>query len=252
MKKTAFVLTAVLAAVLLIQCQQPQNTLAAPEFSQQLAKLDNEQLIDVRTPEEYAGGHIEGAVNIDFYGEAFDNAISQLDKTRPVYVYCKVGGRSAKAAASMRTKGFTQVVELQGGFDAWNNANFPVSVSNTPATPKPADGKGNEVVVDKPFPKSVYLEEVRKDRYTLVDFAAGWCGPCRILAPRIDQVQKEMNNGFTLMKVDADRDTEICDSLRITALPTLVFYKNGKQLWRHTGLLEKSSLDQMIRESMTN
>lgn len=252
MKKLPFVLAAAFAAILLIQCQQPQGALPAPQFSQQLAQLNNEQLIDVRTPEEYAAGHIEGAVNIDFYGEAFDNAISQLDKTRPVYVYCKVGGRSAKAAASMRTKGFTNVVELQGGFDAWNSANFPVSVSNTPAAPPANDGKGNPVVIDKPFPKTVYLEEVRKDRYTLVDFAAGWCGPCRILAPRIDQVQKEMNNGFTLMKVDADRDTEICDSLRITALPTLVFYKNGKQLWRQTGLLEKSSLEQMIRESMAN
>ncbi|MGL5892977.1 MAG: thioredoxin domain-containing protein, partial [Bacteroidia bacterium] len=221
-----------------------------PEFSQQLAKLDNEQLIDVRTPQEFAGGHIEGAMNIDWNGNAFESMAAPLDKNKPVFIYCKVGGRSAKAAASLRSMGFTQVTELKGGFDAWNSANFPVSASTatTPAASKVSDGK--EAVIDKPFSKAVYLEEVRKDRYTLVDFAAGWCGPCRILAPRIDEVQKEMNNGFTLCKVDADRDTEICDSLRITALPTLVFYKNGKQLWRQTGLLEKSSLEKMIKDGM--
>ncbi|MGL5890805.1 MAG: rhodanese-like domain-containing protein, partial [Bacteroidia bacterium] len=227
MKKLSIVIAAAALAFLLIQCQNPQNTLPAPEFSQQLAKLDNEQLIDVRTPQEYTGGHIEGAMNIDWNGNAFESMAAQLDKNKPVFIYCKVGGRSAKAAASLRSMGFTQVTELKGGIDAWNTANFPVSTNTTaPATSKVTGG--NEAVIDKPFSKAVYLEEVRKDRYTLVDFAAGWCGPCRILAPRIDEVQKEMNNGFTLCKIDADRYTEICDSLRITALPTLVFYKNGK------------------------
>jgi thioredoxin 1 len=250
MKKFSIIIAAAAIAFLLIQCQNPQNTLPAPEFSQQLAKLDNEQLIDVRTPQEYAAGHIEGAMNIDWNGNAFASMAGQLDKDKPVFIYCKVGGRSAQAAASLRSMGFKNVTELKGGFDAWNGSNFPVSTSNYTAPAIPKDANGNETVIDKPFSKAVYLQEVRKDRYTLVDFAAGWCGPCRILAPRIDQVQKEMNNGFTLCKVDADRDVEICDSLRITALPTLVFYKNGKQIWRQTGLLEKSSLEKMIKDGM--
>lgn len=78
------------------------------------------QLVDVRTPAEYNQGHIDDAVNFDVSDtETFSTQIENLDKGRPVYVYCKKGGRSNKAAEILKTKGFTQIYDYSGGYDDW-------------------------------------------------------------------------------------------------------------------------------------
>ena len=76
----------------------------------------NIQLIDVRTPEEYSEGHIQGAILIDFFSEDFKTNLNKLDKKRPVYVYCKSGGRSGKTSEVLADMGFTKIVDLEGGF----------------------------------------------------------------------------------------------------------------------------------------
>ena len=82
-------------------------------------------IIDVRTPEEFAAGHIEGAVNIDLEGGGFSAGIEPLDRAAAYIVYCHSGRRSAIAAATMVTAGFTQVYDL-GGIQAWQAAGLPV------------------------------------------------------------------------------------------------------------------------------
>ncbi len=77
------------------------------------------QLVDVRTPEEYAAGNIKGAVNYDFYNSAFKSKLETLDKNQPVLIYCKSGGRSSQALELMKTMGFKTVLELEGGYSNW-------------------------------------------------------------------------------------------------------------------------------------
>lgn len=76
------------------------------------------QLVDVRTPEEYAEGHIEGAVNMDVKGDAFDAQLSTLDPKRPVALYCR-GGRRSKVAAERAAKAGFKVFELDKGYLSW-------------------------------------------------------------------------------------------------------------------------------------
>jgi len=76
-------------------------------------------LIDVRTPNEYASGHIQNSVNIDYRAENFKELIQELDKNQDVYVYCKVGGRSGSAAKMMEKMGFKKVYDLDGGISNW-------------------------------------------------------------------------------------------------------------------------------------
>jgi len=76
-------------------------------------------LLDVRTPKEFASGHIAGAVNIDFFQENFKDELAKLDKTKPVYVYCRSGGRSGKTMAQMKEMGFVFVYNLEGGVLGW-------------------------------------------------------------------------------------------------------------------------------------
>ncbi|MEJ4089417.1 rhodanese-like domain-containing protein [Galbibacter orientalis] len=79
-------------------------------------------LIDVRTPEEYAQGFIGGAINMDMKNKSFISNIQQIDKNKKVYLYCKAGGRSAKASKVLDSLGYKNIINLEGGFDAWKEA----------------------------------------------------------------------------------------------------------------------------------
>ena len=92
------------------------------EFKQRLSEEKTPQLVDVRTKEEYDQGSIEGAINYDYLDGTFEKNLEKLDKTRPVFVYCAVGGRSGKAAKLLKQKGFTAVIDLKGGYNAWSKS----------------------------------------------------------------------------------------------------------------------------------
>ncbi|MBT8280015.1 MAG: rhodanese-like domain-containing protein [Muriicola sp.] len=78
------------------------------------------QLVDVRTSREFKGGHIARAVNIDYFkGKAFVDAFEKMDKTKPVYLYCRSGNRSLKAANKLINMGFDKVYDLKGGILKW-------------------------------------------------------------------------------------------------------------------------------------
>ncbi|MCC3158617.1 rhodanese-like domain-containing protein [Hymenobacter sp. 15J16-1T3B] len=76
-------------------------------------------LLDVRRPDEFAAGHLPGAVNIDVTSPDFARRVAALDKTRPTYVYCRSGARSANAATQLTKAGFGQVSNLLGGVLDW-------------------------------------------------------------------------------------------------------------------------------------
>jgi rhodanese-related sulfurtransferase len=84
------------------------------------AKLGDIQLIDVRTPEEYTGGYIEGAININFFDSDFNDQMAKLNKDKELYIYCRSGKRSGKAAKRLKDQGFTKIYDLQGGILNWN------------------------------------------------------------------------------------------------------------------------------------
>ncbi|MEZ4810124.1 MAG: rhodanese-like domain-containing protein [Allomuricauda sp.] len=79
------------------------------------------QLVDVRTPMEYNNGHIDDAVNFDVNGSSFPKQIKTLDKEKPVYLYCKMGGRSNRAAEILKSKGFKKIFDYTGGYDDWRS-----------------------------------------------------------------------------------------------------------------------------------
>jgi rhodanese-related sulfurtransferase len=89
------------------------------EFNSLLAET-NGFLLDVRTPEEFEAGNIEGSVNINFYDENFEEQLDSLDTMTPVFVYCKAGGRSAQARDILVEKDFIEVYNLSGGFSNWS------------------------------------------------------------------------------------------------------------------------------------
>jgi rhodanese-related sulfurtransferase len=81
-------------------------------------KEPNMTIIDIRTPQEYASGHIDGSINIDFYATDFAQQLERLDKVAAYSIYCRSGSRSGKALDIMKDLGFTNVADLQGGYSS--------------------------------------------------------------------------------------------------------------------------------------
>ena len=105
--------------------QDPVKTdLEAVAFNDRIAS-DNGVLVDVRTPAEYASGHLAGAINLDWTGKNYEADFASLSKDRPVLVYCAMGGRSDQAKEYLEEKGYT-VIQLLDGIGGWKKADLPV------------------------------------------------------------------------------------------------------------------------------
>ena len=121
-------LIALIGSILLLAgCSSSSSTidLSVTEFSSKVAEAGVITL-DVRTPGEYAEGHLEGARLIDFQSGNFENEISTLDKNATYAVYCRSGNRSGQAVKVMHDAGFHNVYNLNGGVIDWANAGLPL------------------------------------------------------------------------------------------------------------------------------
>ena len=97
-----------------------------PEEFDKLRAQTNTVVLDVRTEKEFKAGHIPGAVNLDFNAPDFAKKAGELDKSKTYLVHCAGGVRSAKACGVMEKIAFTNVVNLEPGFKAWEKAGKPV------------------------------------------------------------------------------------------------------------------------------
>lgn len=102
------------------------ETIAVAQYEAKMKSLKEMQLVDVRTPGEYSEGHLKGALNMDINGENFAAAVAKLDKNIPVMVYCRSGGRSARAARQLEEMGFKEIYDMDGGITEWKGAGKPV------------------------------------------------------------------------------------------------------------------------------
>lgn len=101
--------------------------LTAPEAKALMEKPPAEGLLilDVRTPGEYAEGHLEGAVLADFKSADFEAQLKKLDRSKPVLLYCRTGNRSGKSLPTLQRLGFGKIFHFTGGITAWKKAGYP-------------------------------------------------------------------------------------------------------------------------------
>ena len=107
--------------------EAPAFGLVSPRQALELSGDADTTVIDVRTPEEFAEGHIEGATMIDFYSETFADEMAALDPDGTYLLYCRSGNRSGQATALMQQLGFEQVYDLEGGVVAYGGQGLPLT-----------------------------------------------------------------------------------------------------------------------------
>lgn len=105
-------------------CQSVPQNLDPQSFNEKMRQTPARTVLDVRTAQEVTTGTLPGAVNIDFFAPDFTKQLGRLDRTKPVFVYCAVGGRSGKATQRLQQAGFKTVYNLSGGMQAWQQAGY--------------------------------------------------------------------------------------------------------------------------------
>lgn len=224
----------VIISFCLFSCNAQTTSLNAVEFEAGITNKSNKdsiQILDVRTPAEYDGGHIKGALLADWNNkEEFNRRVAYVDKTKPVYVYCLAGGRSAAAAKKMRVEGYEQVYELSGGINAWKTA------------ARPLEGKSDA----KQMSLDEFNTSINSSATVLVDFGAVWCPPCRKMEPVLNSLATNNPGKFKLVKVDGGKDQQVLETYKVTALPVFILFKNGKQVWRKDGVASEKELAEQL------
>ena len=219
---------------LILSCKgQTKNdfeSIVPAAFSKKINEFANPQIIDVRTPDEFNGEHLENAINENWNSTDFDAKALKYDKDKPVFVYCLSGGRSKKAAEKFVSLGFEKVYELQGGLLKWNADGFA----------KPRDKTVG-------MPVAAFNKMISGDKKILISFYADWCAPCKKMAPYILKLQKEWSNKVEIVRINADENKTLVADLKISELPTLLLYEKKAIKWRKLGFISEENLKKQIQ-----
>lgn len=91
-----------------------------------------------------------------------------------------------------------------------------------------------------------FSEILESEHLVLVDFFATWCGPCKAMAPILQDVKSQVGESAKILKIDVDKNPELATALQIQGVPTLILYKAGKPIWRQSGVVSSHQLTQVI------
>jgi rhodanese-related sulfurtransferase len=210
------------------------NNVSVKQFQELISKKDG-IILDVRTKNETDRGHLKDASFVDFYSPDFESKINLMQKNSPIYIYCQSGARSYKAAQIMARNGFKFIYNLSGGFRMWQNEGMEVTTS---------------VSSEEDLSPELSLEDFQKmletDKAILVEFQTKWCAPCRQMSPVISSIQKDFLNKAIIIQIDADKNRTLAKHFKLNGVPEFIVFKNKKETWRHSGIIE----DQALREEL--
>jgi thioredoxin 1 len=94
-----------------------------------------------------------------------------------------------------------------------------------------------------------FNEIINGNTPVLVDFYADWCGPCKMMAPIMQQVSREMDGKVKVIKVDVDKNEDVARKYQIRSIPTMILFKNGKVLWQGVGVMQADQIKAIIQKN---
>lgn len=212
-----------------------QERLSPKEFKKKLNQAVDPIVLDVRTPKETAKGYLKGAVFMDFYDSTFKQQVENLNKEKPVFVYCAIGGRSWDAAKLMGELGFKEVYDLKGGIIVWKIKNYDYEKLKNDSARQGMN-------------KSAFEKMIATQPLTLVDFYAPWCGPCKVMVPALEEIEKEMGDSVRIVKINADENLQLMKEYNLKALPFVFVMQGDKIVFRQEGFMSKEDMMAAIRK----
>jgi thioredoxin 1 len=92
-----------------------------------------------------------------------------------------------------------------------------------------------------------FSDMIQADTPVLIDFSAEWCGPCKTMKPILQEVKNKIGEKITVYKIDIDKNPKIAQDYRIQSVPTLVLFKQGKEIWRSSGVMPAFQLISVLK-----
>ncbi|HEV8215008.1 MAG TPA: thioredoxin [Gemmatimonadaceae bacterium] len=128
--------------------------------------------------------------------------------------------------------------------DTWNR------VDAARAADRPKCGKcGRPILLDRPVPLNdeTFARTIAESEIpVMVDFYADWCGPCKMMAPAVDELARERQGTALIAKLDTDRAQQTGTQFNIRSIPTTIVFRGGKEVARHTGAIQKRALEELL------
>ena len=93
---------------------------------------------------------------------------------------------------------------------------------------------------------SKFSDIINQDKPVLIDFFAEWCGPCKMMSPILTEVKDHLKDRISIIKIDVDKNQVLAAKYQVRGVPTLMIFKNGKQVWRQSGVLQKTEIINII------
>jgi len=228
MKRISFLIALLLGLVSVALAQDPPKFATLEEFSTKLGQQANPQIIDARSPDEFALNHLPGAVNFNLQSENYEALVKKLDASKPVFVYAIQNGRSSAVSKDLRNRGFKEVYELEKGIGNWVGGGKPIFTT----------GK-------KGLSLSEYNQILASNKTVLVDIGSRYCGACKKVKPILETLRQENGETLKIVELDLEESPELIASLKtVTAFPYLILYKQGEIVLKRSGFADlKSDVD---------
>ena len=204
----------ILLVVFLFLCSNKSTSQSIQNVEAALFEINsnkgNSIIIDVRTKEEFVSGHISDATNIDYYGSDFKEKLDLVKKDVPILVYCR-----------------------SGGIGAWKDSGFDVIKTREEIKNKSRIYSAKEI-----------NEFLKNNKSAILDFSTQWCVPCKKMKPVLDEISNERD--VKILTLDLDANKELSKLYNIKSIPTHIIYKDNIEIFRSSGLVEKSILINQI------
>lgn len=203
-------------------------TLPLDSFYTKIKSQKNPQIIDARSPEEYALNHIEGALNFNLQTENYAKYVAALNQSKPVFIYSIGAGRSGQLAKELLKNGFSDVHDLEGGIAAWIGGGKPYYTN---------------------FKSKLSLVEYKKiiadNNTVLVDIGSRYCGACKKVKPVLETIRTQYGADLKIVEIDLEESPQVIADLKtVNVFPTLILYQKGRIVFKKEGLSDfKNDVD---------
>lgn len=98
--------------------------------------------------------------------------------------------------------------------------------------------------------QKTFSEVIKGDTPVLVDFYADWCGPCKMMAPILQDLKNRMGDSIHIVKIDTEKNPDVAIHYQVRGIPTLILFKNGDILWQQAGVMQASQLESIINQKL--